>query len=436
MASNIDPIEFLLDKQSYLKCGDQKISNRLGIGLGEAREAKETAKKILRREEQYRYGEDSDPNDNHPETEEESTENESKSTSSTRDDDIPPTAEDAYQEHLESLGLTEDEVDSVKYWQTMSGEHRFSIVQKYNEEEGKSRKALLDLLEDHFENYTPPTVTGAANVNLRDRGNLGIINLYDAHIDKLALATETAEATDATMQDNIRNFEESFIEFLHILEENNVTKAHFPLGHDLFNTNGDLMMTKNGTPQKVSIDWHTAFSAGLDMVRRCIDAARQILNELEVIMVPGNHAPDKTFYLGEVLRHVYRNADDVSVDHRRLKRKYRLEGDVLLGYSHGNETKSQKRVERLPLNMATEAEERWSEADFRVMFLGDIHHKKKYKILHTVDSVGCEVNFLRSVGPQNKYEFDNGFTGVPKTAQLDVFSPSGKRRWHKEKTWW
>jgi hypothetical protein len=435
MASNVDPIEFLLDKQSYLKCGDEKVADRLGIGLGEAREAKETAKKILRREEQYRYG-GNQAADDHTETEEESTENESKSTSSTRDDDIPPTAEDAYQEHLESLGLTEEEVDSVKYWQTMSGEHRFSIVQKYNEEEGKSQQALLDLLEDHFENYTPPTVTGSANVNLQDRGNLGIINLYDAHIDKLALATETAEASDATMQDNIRNFEESFIEFLHILEENNVTKAHFPLGHDLFNTNGDLMMTKNGTPQKVNIDWHTAFSAGLDMVRRCIDAARQILNELEVIMVPGNHAPDKTFYLGEVLRHVYRNADDVSVDHRRLKRKYRLEGDVLLGYSHGNETKSQKRVERLPLNMATEAEERWSEADFRVMFLGDIHHKKKYKILHTVDSVGCEVNFLRSVGPQNKYEFDNGFTGVPKTAQLDVFSPSGKRRWHKEKTWW
>jgi hypothetical protein len=435
MASNVDPIEFLLDKQSYLKCGDEKVADRLGIRLGEAREAKETAKKILRREEQYRYG-GNHAADEHTETEEESTENESKSTSSTRDDDIPPTAEDAYQEHLKSLGLTEEEVDSVKYWQTMSGEHRFSIVQKYNEKEGKSRQALLDLLEDHFENYTPPTVTGAANVNPRDQGNLGIINLYDAHIDKLALATETAEASDATMQDNIRNFEESFIEFLHILEENNVTKAHFPLGHDLFNTNGDLMMTKNGTPQKVNIDWHTAFSAGLDMVRRCIDAARQILNELEVIMVPGNHAPDKTFYLGEVLRHVYRNADDVSIDHRRLKRKYRLEGDVLLGYSHGNETKSQKRVERLPLNMATEAEERWSKADFRVMFLGDIHHKKKYKILHTVDSVGCEVNFLRSVGPQNKYEFDNGFTGVPKTAQLDVFSPSGKRRWHKEKTWW
>jgi hypothetical protein len=135
------------------------------------------------------------------------------------------------------------------------------------------------------------------------------------------------------------------------------------------------------------------------------------------------------------MEHLYRNADDVTVDNDRKTRKYRLEGDVLLGYSHGHETKSQKRVERLPLNMAVEAEDRWSQADFRVMFLGDIHHKKKYKILSTVDSVGCEVNFLRSIGPQNEYEFDNGFTGVPKTAQLDIFSPDGKNRWHQEKSW-
>jgi hypothetical protein len=428
----VNPVDFLKENQSYLKKGDKAVAERLGITNGRASEAKSAAKKELKDEGSYRYSSSSEE-ETFDEGPEESTDNDSTSENTSVDDSIPEDAQDAWEEHMESLGITEDDIESVKYWQTMSGDHRFSVVQKFNEE-SKTRQGLIDVLEDHFEDYEPPEVEGSADV-VGD-GNLGVINLYDAHIDKLALATETNEDEDRSMQDNIDRFEDAFMEFLDLLEENNVTRAHFPLGHDLLNTNGAFQMTKNGTPQRVSVPWQTSYLAGLEMIRRCVDSARQVLDDLEIIMVPGNHSPDKTFYLGATLEHIYRSCEDVAVDNGREKRKYRKEGRVLLGYSHGEETKSQSKIEKLPLNMAVEADEKWADADFRIMFLGDIHHKKKYKILSTVDSVGCEVNFLRSIGPQNRYEFKNGYTGVPKTAQLDVFSGDGRRRWHQEKSWW
>jgi hypothetical protein len=86
--------------------------------------------------------------------------------------------------------------------------------------------------------------------------------------------------------------------------------------------------------------------------------------------------------------------------------------------------------------MAQEAPKLWAEATIRMMLLGHIHHKLQYKIMHNVDSIGCEIKFLRSVGAESKYEFDNGFTGVPKTAELYVFSEDGKKRWNAQKVWW
>lgn len=406
--------DHLIENPGYLKWAAEKIAEKFGNESVDEEVAAEVRREIKQ---------------------EFDTENRSTSEQNQYSDDgIPDEARNAYLEHLDELGLEEEEVDSTKYWQTFHGDHRFSVVTKSGDEGRPEEGRICDALEDHLSGYVPPE---AFPQKVEPKGNnLGVINLYDAHLEKVSLASETNEDIDGSIQNNVENFEAAFDEFLQTIIDNGVRHIHFPVGHDLWEVNDHYLVTKSGTTQRVTVPFEQAFSIGLDMIRRCIDKAAQVVDTMEVILIPGNHDEDQCFYLGEVLRHLYENSDTVNVDYARRKRKYRLHGEVLLGYSHGEDTTSQKRIERLPLNMAQEASELWAKAKIRMMLLGHIHHKLQYKILHNVDSIGCEIKFLRSVGSESKYEFDNGFTGIPKTAELYVFSEDGKKRWNAQKVWW
>ena len=406
----------LIENQGYLKWAASKIADKFGDETVDEETVSEIRKEIRQ-----------------------NFDNENRSTSdqnqySTTSEDIPEGARGEYLKHLEDLGIEEEDVDSVKYWQTFFGEHRFSVVTKSDDPEEPGEDEMLQVIEEHLADYEMPD---AIPQKMEPKGdNLGVINLYDAHLDKVSLAAETTEEIDGSIQENIQNFESAFDEFLHTLVDNGVRHVHFPLGHDLWEVNDHYLLTKNGTPQRVNVPWQQGFSVGLDMVRRCIDKAAQVVDSIDVILIPGNHDEDQNFYLGEVLRHIYQSSDRVNVGYSRRKRKYRLFGDVLLGYSHGENTTSQKKIERLPLNMAHEAAEKWAQATVRMMLLGHIHRKLQHKILHNLDAIGCEIKFLRSVGTENKYEFDNGYTGIPKTAELYVFSEDGRKRWNAQKVWW
>ena len=87
--------------------------------------------------------------------------------------------------HLKERGISKDEVVSVKHWQNMSGELRFSIVTKQNY--GVNESKLLDDIKSLIDKHAPtyPKIK-------RAKGNhLLVINPADVHIGKLAVALET-----------------------------------------------------------------------------------------------------------------------------------------------------------------------------------------------------------------------------------------------------
>lgn len=81
-----------------------------------------------------------------------------------------------YEEHLDRIGLTKDEVKSVKYWQTSKGEMRYSVV-------AKQKKTDLDndAILERFKNFTlesPPT----ALIDDKSEGAVGVTVIADLHI--------------------------------------------------------------------------------------------------------------------------------------------------------------------------------------------------------------------------------------------------------------
>jgi len=166
-----------------------------------------------------------------------------------------------YKEFLSARGLTEDDVKSTKFWETMQGEPRFSVVpfSNYN--------LNFDHLEDRFKEklrgIEPPDFSSNQKLDYEPEEVISVLSIHDAHIDKLSLASETGYDTDATIDDNCESFKSNFVELCEDAKRRGTSQLVFQAGSDYWTQNGnDSNSTKRGTPQRVNIDWHQAYELG------------------------------------------------------------------------------------------------------------------------------------------------------------------------------
>jgi hypothetical protein len=276
-----------------------------------------------------------------------------------------------------------------------------------------SESAVKALLEE-FRQYVSPVPRFTYS---KQEQCAAIINLYDAHIDKVCLVAETGYGS--TVEDNVEEFERLFDRLLTHAASYAPELIIFPIGHDFFNTNGPMNTTKRGTPQDVAIKSHDSFKVGVKLLRRCIDKARHVAR-VKVKVIKGNHDEDKDFYLGQVLEALYETDQNTEIDTDRRQRKYEAYGLNLFGFGHGD--KEARKIAQLPLMMAEEEKESWAKTTFRSFFLGDKHHKMEYQFLRGKDFVGCQVKFLRSVGTTDAWHYDNGYIGIPRTGEVEIHS--------------
>ena len=78
--------------------------------------------------------------------------------------------------------------------------------------------------------FTTPTIN--KNVNL---DKVGIINIFDAHIDKLCITDQTN--TDSSLESNVTHFKNAFLTLFEQCLLDKVEKILFPIGNDFFNAN-------------------------------------------------------------------------------------------------------------------------------------------------------------------------------------------------------
>lgn len=274
----------------------------------------------------------------------------------------------------------------------------------------KGLEEVLKATAEEMKKYIPPVLKIKHS---KHEKCISVINIFDAHIDKLALVTETG--VGSSLDENIELFETFFDKLLAKELLNNPELIYFPVGSDFFNTNGlGAPTTKKGTPQDVMVKPVISFPLGVSVLRRCIDKSSQHC-PVVVPVIRGNHDDDKTFYLGHSLSLVYENNANVEVDDSRLNRKYYRYGVSVIGFAHGNFEK--RKIDEFPTRALIENRKHMVDADRIEMFLGDIHHKQETKFTRTKDFPGVTMRFLRSVGTTDLYHHDNGYVGIPKTAE-------------------
>lgn len=267
---------------------------------------------------------------------------------------------------------------------------------------------ILENLQELIEQYKPPKWEPKKYVDLNE-DMCAEISLYDAHIDKLAIKLLSND--ESTLPEAIQIFEDSFCHLLAQAASYRPQQIIIPFGNDFFNTNGTGITTKKGTVLDDSIFPQQSFMKGVELMRRCIDRAREVA-PVKVIFVPGNHDWDSGWQAAMCLFYIYEQCKEVNVDIVPQQLKAFQWGINMLAFGHGDKEK--------PDNMAAIVANRfpkmWGQTKYRELHCGHTHKER------TIEKPGILIRYLRAMSPKGAF-LHNHYYGYGKRAcYLFVYS--------------
>jgi|GEM_PF-739140 len=283
-----------------------------------------------------------------------------------------------------------------------------------------------EIIEGVISKYTVPQVDVKTISNdPNEDHNLLEISLFDLHIGKLGWNGETGENYDTKIA------RERFMYAINKLLKHASTFKYerilFPIGNDFFNSDNMNNTTTHGTQQDEDLRWQKTFEVGVTLLADAIYLLKEQGVPIDVLVIPGNHDFERSFYLGSVLKAWFNNDTQVTIDNGASPRKYYKYHEVLLGFTHGSEEKEAS----LPLIMANDIESKkmWSETRFHEWHLGHQHRKKTYR--HGVDfnrdtvineEQGVIIRYLSSLTGTEEWHHKKGFIGAVKAADAFIWN--------------
>ena len=312
----------------------------------------------------------------------------------------------ALETHLYERGIDKKDVVSVKHWQSANGEYRFSIVTK--EDVSIDKKDILDnvctLIEKHSPYYKKP------RRNKNNGGHLLVINPADIHIGKYANKVETGNNYD--VETACMRVIEGLEGLLDKSEGFGIERILFCVGNDVLHVDNVYNTTTKGTNQDVDGKWWMHFEFALGLYVKCVEILREVA-PVDIVHSMSNHDYQSGFHLAHALKSWFRKDSEVSFDISVAYRKYYEYGTNLIGIEHGDGAK----MDNLPLLMAQERPEMWSNTKYRYWYLHHLHHKVKHKWRDAKDFIGVTVEYMRSPSGTDSWHSRKGFTGVPKAVE-------------------
>lgn len=240
------------------------------------------------------------------------------------------------------------------------------------------------------------------------------IGIPDLHFGKLGWDKEVGEDYDVETAREL--FLWAIDDLLHKVSHVQIDKVVLPIGNDLFQVDNLYNTTTRGTPVDADTRWQRSYKGGINMIIEGIEKCKNVA-PVDVIMVPGNHDFERTFYAGDTLSAWYRNDENVTIDNSPKSRKSVEFGNVFIMYTHGNEEKQSQ----LPLLMFTEFTNSAS-CKFREIHIGHTHKKKDIHYVYTDEMNGVRVSVLPSLCPPDAWHYKKGFTENIRSAEGRLYN--------------
>lgn len=287
-------------------------------------------------------------------------------------------------------------------------------------------RAVGEIFKEMVQDYVPPVYTSKIDYLPLNNGenNLFEITLFDLHIGKLAWGGETGENYDTKIA--TKRFLLAIEKLIQRASGFQFSRILLPVGSDFFNSDTIYNTTTKGTPQDEDLRWQKTFQVGVRLLVDAINILKSLGVPVDVVVIPGNHDFERSYYMGEYLCAWYNNDPQVHVNNGASPRKYYRFGKVLIGYTHGSEEKE----DSLPLIMATDIESKpmWSETIYHEWHVGHIHRKRdvKYTVRErnrtTNEDLGVTVRYLSSLTGTEEWHHKKGFVGSIKAGEAFIWN--------------
>lgn len=277
-----------------------------------------------------------------------------------------------------------------------------------------------EMFIEMIRNYEPPVLDWTPEYpKTPEENNLFEVSIFDLHIGKLAWGGETYENYD------VKIARERFLTTLQTLLQRasgyQYSRILFPVGNDFFNSDTINNTTTKGTPQDEDLRWQKTFNIGTRLLVDAINMLKQTGVPVDVVVIPGNHDFERSFYLGAYLEAWFNQDPQVYVNNGASPRKYYKFGKVLLGLTHGGEEKEAS----LPMIMASDIEAKpyWSETLYHEWHLGHIHRKRLVaysnveKNRTVAEDLGVTIRYLSSLTGTEEWHHRKGFVGALKAGE-------------------
>jgi UDP-2,3-diacylglucosamine pyrophosphatase LpxH len=169
---------------------------------------------------------------------------------------------------------------------------------------------------------------------------------------------------------------------------------------DFFHADDHKSVTP-GSGHSLDVDTRHAkvFREGCRTFEFLIDEALRKHQSVTVYVTKGNHDPESSFALAEVLRAVYRKEPRVEIRGGIAYREYHQFGCNLIGITHGDKAKPAQ----LSQVMAAEKPAEWGAATCRRWLVGHFHHqdRKEYP--------GCIVEIFPTLARNDAWHSGMGY---------------------------
>jgi len=286
-------------------------------------------------------------------------------------------------------------------------------------------KAIGELFKEMTENYEAPVLDWMPEAPKEfTENNLFEVSIFDLHMGKLAWGGETGENFDTKIARS--RFLYTVETLIHRASVFEYSRVLFPVGSDFFNSDTMENTTTKGTPQDEDLRWQKTFGVGVRLLIDAINLLKQAGVPVDVLVIPGNHDFERSFYMGAYLEAWFNNDPIVNINNGASPRKYYVFGKVLLGITHGSEEKEAS----LPLLMATDLESKpyWTDTTYHEWHIGHIHRKRnmKYTVLDKSrmvnEDLGVTVRYLSSLTGTEEWHHKKGFVGAIKAGEAFIWN--------------
>ena len=236
------------------------------------------------------------------------------------------------------------------------------------------------------------------------------LDLYDAHVGMYADEKETlGENYDCDIA--ARRMVEA-AEGL-ALRASRPKKCVLVFGGDMLHSDNRRNQTEHsGNALDVDSRFHRVVSYIIAASRDVVKIAASIAEEVEVVILQGNHSWHSEAWLAQVLSAYYDNCKNVNVRVDRSPRRQLVWGDNLIVWAHGDRVPANK----WPMLVASEFAKEWGKTKFRYLRCGHIHSQKTIAPVIVQEQSGLLVEFVPALCATDAWHAEAGFVGSMKGA--------------------